>query len=115
MVYPKVTWAGDSPRMETSGPYAGLRTADALSNTRVVTAEHVIGSIVLFGLIYLLLFAVWVYVLDAKIRQGPEDVVGAPPATSGEDWLEAAARLPRHEGYSMTAAQQPAAQVERKG
>jgi cytochrome bd ubiquinol oxidase subunit I len=114
VVYPKVTWDGDSPRMETAGPYAGLRTADALSNTKVVTAEHVIGSIVMFGLIYLLLFGVWVYVLDSKIRQGPEDVAPAPAATSHEDWLEAAARLPRHEGYSLTGAQQSPAEAEKK-
>ena len=114
MVYPKVTWDGDVPRMETDGPYSGLRTANALSSTKVVTANQVVGSIVMFGVIYLLLFAVWVYVLDGKIRHGPEDVTPAPEATSPADLLEAAARLPRHEGYSLTAAQQPDVKEEKR-
>ena len=48
----------------------GMRTADGLSES--VTAEQVLSSIVLFGIIYSLLFAVWVFVLNNKIKHGPE-------------------------------------------
>ncbi len=51
----------------------GLRTSEALSEA--VRAEHVLASLVMFSLIYLLLGALWVYLLDRKIRAGPE-----PPA-----------------------------------
>lgn len=50
--------------------YGLLRTSDGLS--KVVTAEMVLGSIVMFGFIYALLFIVWVYVLNDKIKHGPE-------------------------------------------
>ena len=48
----------------------GLRTADGLSES--VTAQQVLSSIILFGIIYSLLFAVWVFVLNSKIQHGPE-------------------------------------------
>ncbi|MEM6778360.1 MAG: cytochrome ubiquinol oxidase subunit I [Planctomycetota bacterium] len=50
----------------------GLRTADGLSES--VTAEQVLSSIILFGVIYSLLFAVWIFVLNSKIQHGPESV-----------------------------------------
>ncbi len=49
--------------------YKHLRTSDGLSEA--VAAEHVLASIILFGLIYLMLFIVWVYVLNSKIQHGP--------------------------------------------
>jgi cytochrome bd ubiquinol oxidase subunit I len=48
----------------------GLRTRDAVS--KVITAGQVTGSIIGFGLLYLGLLAVWLFVLDSKIRRGPE-------------------------------------------
>lgn len=48
----------------------GLKTADGLSES--VTAEQVLSSIILFSIIYSLLFAVWVFVLNNKIQHGPE-------------------------------------------
>lgn len=48
---------------------AGLRTRDAHSAS--VVSSQVLGSIIMFSLIYVLLFFVWVYVLDTKIKQGP--------------------------------------------
>ena len=48
-----------------------LRTSDALS--AVVTAEAVLTSLILFTVIYLLLFAVFVYLLNDKIQHGPDD------------------------------------------
>ncbi len=77
----------------------GLRTTDGVS--RAVRAEQVRGSIALFGVIYLLLGAVWVVVLNDKIQQGP-----APPpevAPGHEGFVEAAARRPGH-GGSLTEA-----------
>ena len=53
--------------------YDLLRTSDALSN--VVPASEVITSLILFGLIYLLLFVLFVFLLNEKIQQGPEDIV----------------------------------------
>ena len=49
--------------------YGLLRTSDGLSEA--VDAGHVLFSLTLFGLIYLLLFALFIFLLDRKIRQGP--------------------------------------------
>jgi cytochrome d ubiquinol oxidase subunit I len=49
--------------------YGLLRTADA--GSRVVSAAAVIASIAMFSLIYLLLFALFVYLLNDKIKKGP--------------------------------------------
>jgi cytochrome bd ubiquinol oxidase subunit I len=55
--------------------YGLLRTSDALS--KAVTPHQNLGSIIMFVVIYTLLFAVWVYVLNDKIHHGPEPVT--PP------------------------------------
>lgn len=83
------------------GPVGGLRTSEALSEA--VTAGHVMGSIVMFGLIYLLLGAVWIWVLHRKIQEGPAPVPAASPDTTLGDYLATAARLPGR-GGSMTEA-----------
>jgi cytochrome d ubiquinol oxidase subunit I len=49
--------------------YNLLRTSDALS--RVVTAQQVLASLLLFALIYTLLFALFIYLLNRKIQLGP--------------------------------------------
>jgi cytochrome bd ubiquinol oxidase subunit I len=49
--------------------YGLMRTAEAVS--RSVTAGQVLGSLVLFTLIYVLLFVLFVFLLDQKIRHGP--------------------------------------------
>jgi cytochrome d ubiquinol oxidase subunit I len=51
--------------------YGLLRTRDALSP--VVTAGQTLTSLILFTLIYLLLFALFIYLLDHKIKEGPVD------------------------------------------
>lgn len=51
--------------------YKLLRTSDALS--KAVQAEHVIFSIILFSIIYILLFVVFMYLLRKKILEGPEE------------------------------------------
>jgi cytochrome d ubiquinol oxidase subunit I len=48
-----------------------LRTSDGLS--AVVKANTVLSAILLFGAVYVLLFAVFVYLLNDKIQHGPDD------------------------------------------
>ncbi|HSN56360.1 MAG TPA: cytochrome ubiquinol oxidase subunit I, partial [Candidatus Sulfomarinibacteraceae bacterium] len=93
IVHPPVAWTdGGDLVVGPSGVVEydeklGLRTTDAVSPN--VTASQVLGSVIGFGLIYLLLGAVWVFVLDRKIRQGPE-----PPDKDREkDLVEAATAL----------------------
>lgn len=50
--------------------YGLLRTSDGLS--AVVKANTVLTSIVLFSAVYLLLFAVFIYLLNDKIQHGPD-------------------------------------------
>lgn len=58
------------PSVQDGVEMMGLKTADGLSES--VTAEQVLSSIILFGIIYSLLFAVWIFVLNNKIQHGPE-------------------------------------------
>lgn len=57
--------------------YGLLRTSEALSP--VVRANQVMASIVMFGVIYALLFAVWISIVDHKIKQGPDAVLFTTP------------------------------------
>jgi len=49
--------------------YGLMRTADAVSPS--VSAGEVLASLILFTLLYLVLFILFVYLLDQKIRHGP--------------------------------------------
>ncbi|MCA9106769.1 MAG: cytochrome ubiquinol oxidase subunit I [Planctomycetales bacterium] len=60
------------PSVQDGVPMMGLRTSEGLSES--VTAEQVLSSIVLFSIIYSMLFAVWIFVLNHKIQHGPESV-----------------------------------------
>jgi cytochrome d ubiquinol oxidase subunit I len=81
------------PTMANGVLSGGLRTSDAVSEA--VTAEHVLGSIIMFGVVYFLLFILWIMLLNKKIQQGPEPVrIGAPE--SAEAAIEAASRRPDH-------------------
>ena len=51
--------------------YGLMRTSEGVS--RVITAEAVLGSLILFALIYLLLFSVFLYLLNDKIHHGPDE------------------------------------------
>jgi cytochrome d ubiquinol oxidase subunit I len=53
--------------------YDLLRTSEGISP--VVSANNVLTSLILFGLIYLLLFILFVYLLNEKIQHGPEEVL----------------------------------------
>jgi len=54
--------------------YGLLRTSEAIS--RGVDAQQIITSLIMFGLIYLLLFVLFLYLLNEKIQHGPDDVNG---------------------------------------
>lgn len=49
--------------------YNELRISEGLS--KVVTANQVLGSLVMFSIVYLFLFVVFLYLLDKKIQHGP--------------------------------------------
>lgn len=51
--------------------YGLLRTSDALS--KVVTANQVLFSLILFTIIYALLFGLFIYLLNKKIKHGPNE------------------------------------------
>jgi len=51
--------------------YGLLRTSEAFSKT--VTANEVITSLVFFGIIYIMLTALFIYLLNDKIQHGPVD------------------------------------------
>jgi len=75
-----------------------LRTTDAISAS--VPASHILASIVMFAVIYGLLFAVFLFVLNDKIQHGPDE-----PAAHGEggrDGLLAAAGSLAGHGGSLT-------------
>lgn len=80
--------------------YGLLRTSKAIS--KAVPAEHVLVSICLYGVIYALLFFVWVYVLNNKIQHGPEDVATVPGTTTSPALLDAASSLLSRSKYSYT-------------
>jgi cytochrome d ubiquinol oxidase subunit I len=50
--------------------YGLLRTKDALSKS--VSANEIIFSLTLFALIYVLLFVLFIYLLNHKIKAGPD-------------------------------------------
>lgn len=61
----------------------GLRTTDGVS--KAITSSQVVGSILMFGGIYALLLAVWIFLLNDKIRKGPEPLPSqaTPPGSTG--------------------------------
>ena len=52
--------------------YGLMRTSDGLS--KAVSADQTLFSLILFALIYLLLFVLFIFLLDQKIKHGPEDL-----------------------------------------
>jgi cytochrome bd ubiquinol oxidase subunit I len=78
-----------------------LKTADAASPS--VSGGQVLFSILLFGLIYVFLFIMWVFILDTKIRKGPVYAHAEAPGTT-HDFMDVAAELADRSGHSMTGA-----------
>lgn len=48
-----------------------LKTSEALS--KVVTSQQIVASLVMFGAVYALLFAMFIFLLSRKIHHGPDD------------------------------------------
>jgi cytochrome d ubiquinol oxidase subunit I len=80
---------------ETGQLVGGLRTVDAVSE--VIAKEMVLGSLIMFGLIYLLLFVLWVFLLDRAIRQGPESSKTGVEAAETSTLSAVAARVSHDE------------------
>jgi len=76
----------------------GLLTRNAVSES--VGGGAVLGSIIMFGFIYALLFLVWVYVLDDKIKKGPEPVHMVDHTTPESLLASAAGRTLKEESMS---------------
>jgi cytochrome d ubiquinol oxidase subunit I len=77
---------------------AGLRTEDAVS--RAITGGQVLGSIIMFSLIYLLLGGIWLFVLNHKIQIGPTPVEMPGETTRRGIEEAAAARTARRDSMS---------------
>ena len=84
--------------------YGLLRTSDALS--KAVTAEEVLASIILFMIIYLFLLAVWLYVMNDKIKHGPDEVALGVADSGTTGLLDTISTLADHAGPSMTDARE---------
>jgi cytochrome d ubiquinol oxidase subunit I len=96
---PLVTDAGGAPVVDENGHYLfdetqGLRTTNGVST--VITGDQVLGSIIMFGAIYSLLFCVWVFVLHQKISHGPEPVNAETITGHSGGALEAATKWAGH-------------------
>lgn len=83
------------PTIVNGAVAGGLRTAAAASEA--VDAQEIIGSMVMFGVLYALLFVLWVMILNHKIQHGPDPIPQEPDHTTPADYLDAAARRPAHE------------------
>ena len=55
--------------------YGHLRISEGLS--KAVTANQILGSIIMFGILYTFLFFLFVYLMNEKIKHGPENMEDA--------------------------------------
>jgi cytochrome d ubiquinol oxidase subunit I len=75
IVYPPLQLDQDGqPVVDEDGAFAfeeslGLRTGKAIS--KAISAEQVLTSIIMFGLVYCLLGFLWLFLLNRKIQAGP--------------------------------------------
>ena len=58
-------------------------------------------SIVMFSAIYALLFAVWVFVINAKIVHGPDDAGPPPDTTAPQGLIESIAFRAQPHGHTF--------------
>lgn len=72
--------------------YGLLRISEGLSKT--VTANQVMGSIILFGIVYSLLFVLFVYLLNEKIQHGPVEGDKTPLFPNKEEFLDGSIKQP---------------------
>ncbi len=85
-----------------ANPIGGLRTADGHSHS--VSAVEIAISMAMTGFIYLLLLITWLFVLDRKIKAGPEspEDLARAAAERGGGWFATATQRADHSGASMT-------------
>ena len=87
-----------------------LRTSEAHSAT--LPASQVLGVIVLFGLVYVLIFVVWLRLLNRLIQRGPDASVDDAAGTEGADAMDVATHRTAggqaHRGVIASAGQTPA-------
>lgn len=103
VVYPEIEWKDDeTPIMKTDGAKPGLRTKAGVSSEKAASASQVVQSILMFSFVYLLLFLVWVHVLNSKIQHGPDEVSEPPTTTTPEGLLDAATANKPAGGKSLT-------------
>jgi cytochrome d ubiquinol oxidase subunit I len=81
----------------------GLLTRNAVSES--VGGGEILGSILMFGFIYALLFFIWIYVLNDKIQKGPKPVHVMPRTTADNFFATTAGRTLHEE--SMSEAKEP--------
>lgn len=93
-VHPPVLWNGDGTDLVTGadGLYQydetlGLRTSKSFS--AAVSVAEAKTSLILFAILYAALTAVWILVLDRKIRTGPE-ALPSPPGSGSSGIVRAA-------------------------
>lgn len=67
-----------------------LRISEGLSKS--VTAEHILGSIIMFGILYFFLFLLFIYLLNEKIQHGPTEVVEGSPYHHLQDLVDETAK-----------------------
>lgn len=82
----------------------GLRTQDAVSSN--LTGGQVLGSILMFGAVYGLLFLLWLFVLNNKIHKGPLPAE-MPERTTGRGILGSGAARTIHEDSMSEAKDRP--------
>jgi len=83
--------------------YGLLRTKDAVSH--IVPPEHVIASIVMFSVLYAALFALWLFVINEKVRHGPASLDAKSPAASESIVATVASFGMGQGGQSLTASE----------
>ncbi|MEO1382284.1 MAG: cytochrome ubiquinol oxidase subunit I [Bacteroidota bacterium] len=66
--------------------YGLLRTSDALS--QAVTANQVWFSLIMFTIIYLILFTLFIYLLNKKIKHGPYEENGSSTRSRQKDMVK---------------------------
>jgi cytochrome d ubiquinol oxidase subunit I len=66
--------------------YNLLRISEGLSKS--VTAGQILGSLVMFSILYFLLFILFVYLLNEKFKHGPTDIDGLTPYTQLRTYVQ---------------------------
>jgi len=95
----QVGWAAAEIGRQPWIVYGLLRTSDGVS--KVVPGGQILASIGMFGVIYTLLGAVWIFVLHNKIAHGPDEIALMPDLAVGS-LLTAAATVHGPGGPSLT-------------